>query len=60
MAGVFPTMARSRVAAFLLFIVLVWIAVDLGKLLAGLAPLPEHVRTLMDPNSGDQNAQTKL
>ena len=62
MAGVVPSVLGSRVFAFLLFIILVWIAVDLGKVVNGVAggKLPAHVRTLIDPNQASADEQTKL
>ena len=62
MAGLVPSVLGSRVFAFLLFIMLVWIAVDLGKVINGVAggKLPGHVRTLIDPNGAPANEQTKL
>lgn len=61
MAGVFPTIGSSRLFAFLLFVVLVWVSVDIGKLAAGLLPVHHSVKTLMDPNNNDQaDKQAKL
>lgn len=51
--GVFPAVASSRVFAFLLFIVLVWIAVDVGKILPVLVPgIPAPAKAIIDPNGG--------
>ena len=65
MAGVVPSVLGSRTFAFILFILLVWVAVDLGLVLAGVAPswVPSPVRTLMAPSgaaAATQDAQTKL
>lgn len=64
MAGVVPSVLGSRTFAFVLFIVLVWVAVDLGLVLAGVVPgLPSPVRTLMAPGGAAvaaQSEQTKL
>lgn len=43
-------LSESHLVAFALFIVLVWVAVCLGVLLAGLVPgLPNGVRGVMNP-----------
>lgn len=64
MAGVVPSVLGSRTFAFVLFIVLVWVAVDLGLVLAGVVPgIPGPVRTLMAPGGAAvaaQSEQTKL
>lgn len=64
MAGVIPSVLGSRTFAFVLFIVLVWVAVDLGLVLAGVVPgLPAPLRTLMAPGGAAASAeaeQTKL
>lgn len=64
MAGVVPSVLGSRTFAFVLFILLVWVAVDLGLVLAGVVPgIPGPLRTLMAPSgaaAATQEAQTKL
>lgn len=61
MAGVVPSVLSSRLFSFLLFIVLVWVAVDLGRLLVGVAPgLPGSVKTLIAPSAADADEQAKL
>ena len=60
MAGVMPSILGSRVFAFLLFIALVWIAVDLSKIVPGLVKMPGHVATLIDPNRQNADDQTKI
>ena len=64
MAGVVPTVLGSRTFAFVLFIILVWVAVDLGLVVAGVVPgIPGPLRTLMAPSgaaNAAQEAQTKL
>ena len=64
MAGVIPSVLGSRTFAFVLFIVLVWVAVDLGLVLAGVVPgMPAPLRTLIAPGGAAvaaQNEQTKL
>lgn len=64
MAGVVPSVLSSRTFAFVLFIVLVWVAVDLGLVIAGVVPgIPAQVRTLIAPAGGAtaaQAEQTKL
>lgn len=62
MAGVFPTLASSRLAAFLLFIILVWIAVDLGYVIVGISgdKLPGHVQTIIAPGAGASSEQAKI
>lgn len=64
MAGVVPSVLGSRTFAFVLFIVLVWVAVDLGLVIAGVVPgIPAQVRTLIAPAgwaTAAQAEQTKL
>ncbi len=64
MAGVVPTVLGSRTFAFILFIVLVWVAVDLGLVVAGVVPgTPAPLRTLIAPAGAaatEQSEQTKL
>jgi len=61
MAGIVPTVTSSKVFAFVLFVVLVWIAVDLGLVISGVTPgLPGSIRTLIAPSAAQADAQTKL
>lgn len=60
MAGVIPSVLGSRTFAFILFVVLVWVAVDLGRLINGVTPgIPAPVRTLIDPNGAAAQAQSE-
>lgn len=51
--GLFGRVSEATLFRFLLFLVLVWIAVDLGLLIAGLVPqLPAGTRAVMAPQQG--------
>lgn len=53
--------SHSNVAAFLVFVLLVWVAVDMGIILAGLAPnIPPVLRTIMNPNGLTTTTTAKL
>lgn len=52
--GLVGRVSSHALTAFVLFIVLVWVAVALGKVLPALLPVPHAVRVLMDPNGGGQ------
>lgn len=50
----------SSLTGFLLFIVLVWLSVALGKALAAVAPgqvTPNWARAIMDPNADAKSRQ---
>ena len=60
MAGVVPSVLGSRTFAFVLFIVLVWVAVDLGLVIAGVVPgIPAQLRTLIAPAGAATSAQAE-
>ena len=61
MAGLIPTVTQSKLFAFLFFVIVVWIAVDLGYVLVGVAPqLPAQLKTLMAPGSAAADSTTSL
>lgn len=46
--GLVGKVAGHEVTAFLLFMVLVWVSVAVGKLLVGLLPIPHPAAVIMD------------